>query len=202
VSASITIGAVTLALALTGCTIGPNYSREAAPVSTHYKELKGWKRATPIDDVARGDWWTVYKDRALDSLLPHVEVSNQTVAAAAAAYEEARAVIREAQSALFPVATIGYSVTRTRTGPLALGSNTSAGAGSFGGVTGGRGAIYRTTYTVPISATWDLDIWGRIRRQVPIRRARKPPPPISTMPNSPPRPSSRSPISICAHPIP
>jgi NodT family efflux transporter outer membrane factor (OMF) lipoprotein len=165
-SASINIGAVSLALALAGCMIGPNYSREAAPVSSHYKELKGWKRATPRDDLARGDWWTVYKDHALDTLLPQVEVSNQTVAAAAAAYEEARAVIREAQAALFPVATVGYSVTRTRTGPLAVGANSSAGAGSFGGVTGGRGAIYRTTYTVPISATWDLDVWGRIRRQI------------------------------------
>jgi NodT family efflux transporter outer membrane factor (OMF) lipoprotein len=164
--ASINIGVVTLALALSGCTIGPNYSREAAPVPTHFKELKGWKHATPSDDVARGDWWIVYKDRALDTLLPQVEVSNQTVAAAAAAYEEARAVIREAQAALFPVATVGYTATRTRTGPLALGANSSAGAGSFGGVTGGRGAIYRTTYTVPISATWDLDVWGRIRRQI------------------------------------
>src|SRR5215469_2429359 len=165
-AASINVGALILNLALTGCTIGPNYSREAAPVPTHFKELKGWKHATPSDDIARGDWWTVYKDSALNTLLPQIEVSNQTVAAAAAAYEEARAVIREAQAALFPVATVGYTVTRTRTGPLAVGANTSAGAGSFSGVTGGRGAIYRTTYTVPISATWDLDVWGRIRRQI------------------------------------
>jgi outer membrane protein TolC len=155
-SASINISALTLTLLLTGCTLGPNYSREAAPVPADFKETKGWKRATPSDDLARGAWWTVYKDHALDTLLPQIEVSNQTVAAAAAAYEEARAVIREAQSALFPVATVGYSVTRTRTGPLALGANTSAGAGSFGGVTGGRGAIYRTSYTVPISATYDI----------------------------------------------
>jgi NodT family efflux transporter outer membrane factor (OMF) lipoprotein len=164
-AASLNVGALILALALTGCTLGPNYSREAAPVPTHYKELKGWKRATPSDDIARGDWWTVYKDSALNTLLPQIEVSNQTVAAAAAAYEEARAVIREAQAALFPVGTAGYNVTRTRTGPLAVGGNTSAGAGSFGG-TGRRGAIYTTTYTAPISATWDLDVWGRIRRQI------------------------------------
>jgi NodT family efflux transporter outer membrane factor (OMF) lipoprotein len=163
-SASINIAALAITLALTGCTIGPNYSREAAPVPGQFKELKGWKRANPSDTVARGDWWKVYKDSALDTLLPQIEVSNQTVAAAAAAYEEARAVIREAQGALFPVATVGYTATRTRTGPLAVGANTSAG--SFGGATGGRGAIYRTTYTVPISATWDLDVWGRIRRQV------------------------------------
>jgi hypothetical protein len=84
-AASINIGVLNLTLALTGCTLGPNYSREAAPVPTHYKELKGWKRATPSDDIARGDWWTVFKDSALNTLLPQIEVSNQTVAAAAAA---------------------------------------------------------------------------------------------------------------------
>src|SRR5215469_7867273 len=150
---SINLGALAVTLALTGCTLGPNYSREAAPVPTHFKELKGWKHATPSDDIARGDWWTVYKDSALNTLLPQIEVSNQTVAAAAAAYEEARAVIREAQAALFPVATVGYTVTRTRTGPLAIGGNSSAGAGSVS--TRGRSAIYTTTYTVPISGTWD-----------------------------------------------
>jgi NodT family efflux transporter outer membrane factor (OMF) lipoprotein len=164
-SASVNIGALTLALALTGCAIGPNYSREAAPVSTTFKELKGWKRATPSDDTARGDWWKIYRDRSLDALLPQVEVSNQTVAAAAAAYEEARAVIREAQAALFPVGTVEYTATRTRTGPLAIGSNTSVGAGGAGAA-GPSGAIYSTTYTVPIGATWDLDVWGRIRRQI------------------------------------
>src|SRR5215813_13398606 len=67
-SASVKIGALALSLALAGCTIGPDYSREAAPVPTHSKELKGWKRATPSDDVSRGDWWRVYKDSALDAL--------------------------------------------------------------------------------------------------------------------------------------
>jgi len=152
-----------VALILAGCTIGPNYSPEPAPVPTHYKELKGWKRAQPSDEVARGDWWKVYKDRALDQLLPQIEVSNQTVAAAAAAYEQARAIVREAQAALFPVATAGYSVTRTRTGPLAIGSSTNVGTV---GSTRGRGAIYSTTYSVPINATWDLDVWGRLRRQI------------------------------------
>jgi len=152
-----------VALTLAGCTIGPNYSPEPAPVPTHYKELKGWKRAQPSDEVARGDWWKVYKDRALDQLLPQIEVSNQTVAAAAAAYEQARAIVREAQAALFPVATAGYTVTRTRTGPLAIGGSTNVGTVSN---PRGRGAIYSTTYTVPISATWDLDVWGRLRRQI------------------------------------
>jgi outer membrane protein TolC len=76
-----------LGLELTACTIGPEYLREPAPVPVEYKETKGWKVANPSDDIARGDWWKVYRDHGLDALLPQVEISNQTVAAAAAAYE-------------------------------------------------------------------------------------------------------------------
>jgi NodT family efflux transporter outer membrane factor (OMF) lipoprotein len=148
-----------IALALAGCAVGPNYEREAAPAPTQYKELKGWKLADPRDDVDRGDWWKVYRDPALDTLLPQVEISNQTVAAAAAAFEEAKAVIREAQAALFPTATAGYGVTRTRTGSLA-----GTTGGSAVGV--GLGTRYTTQYNAPISGTWDLDVWGKIRRQI------------------------------------
>jgi NodT family efflux transporter outer membrane factor (OMF) lipoprotein len=148
--------ALIIGLTLAGCAVGPEYSREPAPVPTQYKELKGWKLANPSDAVDRGDWWTVYKDRALDTLLPQVEISNQTVAASAAAYEEARAIIREAQAALFPTATAGYNVTRTRTGALVAGG----GAGAPAGIT------YSTLYTAPISGAWDIDVWGKIRRQI------------------------------------
>jgi NodT family efflux transporter outer membrane factor (OMF) lipoprotein len=155
------VSALIIGLTLAGCTVGPDYSREPAPVPTEYKELKGWKFASPSDTVDRGDWWTVYRDPALDTLLPQVEISNQTVAATAAAYEEARALIREAQAALFPTATAGYSVTRTRTGPLAA---TGGGAGAGGGAP--SGATYSTLYSAPISGVWDIDVWGRIRRQI------------------------------------
>jgi NodT family efflux transporter outer membrane factor (OMF) lipoprotein len=148
---------------LASCTIGPNYVREPAPVPTEYREHKGWKIANPSDDVARGDWWKVYKDRGLNALLPQVEISNQTVAASAAAYEEARAVIREAQAALFPTATAAYTATRTRTGPLAAGGGSGAST-TF--ATPSRGAVYSTLYTAPLNGTWDLDVWGRIRRQI------------------------------------
>ncbi len=148
-----------LGFALAGCAVGPDYSREPAPVPTHFKELNGWKLANPSDAIDRGDWWTVYRDRALDALLPQVEISNQTVAASAAAYEEARAIIREGQAQLFPVATASYSVTRTRTGAL---------AGTTGGSAVGSSlrTRYTTQYSAPISGAWDLDVWGKLRRQI------------------------------------
>ncbi len=149
-----------LAILLDGCAVGPNYSPEPAPVPTEFKELKGWKFASPSDQLDRGDWWAPYRDPQLAELLREVEISNQTVAASAAAYEEARAIIREAQSQLLPVATTGYSVTRTRTGSL---------AGTTGGSAVGTAALgtrYTTQYSVPVSASWDLDVWGKVRRQI------------------------------------
>jgi NodT family efflux transporter outer membrane factor (OMF) lipoprotein len=152
--------ALIVGLALAGCAVGPDYSREPAPASTTYKEQpKGWKAANPSDDVDRGDWWTVYRDRGLDALLPQVEISNQTVAAQAAAYEQARALIREAQATLLPTATAGYNVTRTRTGAL---------AGTTGGSAVGFaiGTRYTSLYSAPISGNWDIDVWGKVRRQI------------------------------------
>jgi NodT family efflux transporter outer membrane factor (OMF) lipoprotein len=144
---------------LAACAVGPNYTPAPAPTATEFKELKGYKHATPRDNVDRGDWWGPYRDPRLSELLRQVEISNQTVAESAAAYEEARAVIREAQSSLFPVATAGYSVTRTRTGAL---------AGTTGGSAVGTslGTRYTTQYLAPISGSWDLDVWGKIRRQI------------------------------------
>ena len=153
--ASRSVAALILALSLAGCAVGPDYSPNAAPVPTQYKELKGWKVATPRDGADRGDWWRFYRDPKLAVLLKQVEISNQTVAAAAASYEQARALVRQAQAALFPTATANYSATHTHTG---------SGAGGFGGAGGGGGNV--TIFTPQLASTWDLDVWGKVRRQI------------------------------------
>ena len=101
--------AVILAVILAACSVGPDYLRPSAPEPAAYKELKGWKRATPRDDIDRGPWWSVFKDKKLDSFEPQVEISNQTVAADEAAYRQTLAVIKEAQAGLFPTVTLNYS---------------------------------------------------------------------------------------------
>jgi len=145
---------VLAASTLTGCfTVGPDYKPAPAPVPTHFKELKGWKLATPSDALDRGDWWAPYRDPKLALLLRQVEVSNQNVAVQAAAYEQARAIIREAQAALFPVVTANYTGTHTHTGPAAITTTGLAGSEA-------------TTYTPQLTGTWDLDVWGKVRRQI------------------------------------
>ncbi len=145
-------------VALAGCAVGPDYVPEAAPTPTQYKELKGWKVATPSNGPGRGDWWSFYRDPKLALLIKQVEISNQTVAAQAAAYEQARALIREAQAALFPVLNASYNATRSYSGP---------GAGAAGAIAiSGAAGNYTTLFVPQLSGTWDLDVWGKVRRQI------------------------------------
>jgi outer membrane protein TolC len=126
--------ALVLPLALVACAVGPDYVPEAAPVPNTFKELKGWKVATPADALDRGDWWAFYRDPKLAFLLKQVEISNQTVAAQAAAYEQARAVVREAQAALFPTVSATYTATRAYNGPKTGAAGAIAAAAASGHV--------------------------------------------------------------------
>jgi NodT family efflux transporter outer membrane factor (OMF) lipoprotein len=149
------------AAALAACTVGPDYKKPDAIVPATFKEMKGfipvgWKLGEPQAAIDRGAWWSVYNDPVLDGLERQVEVSNQTLKQSAAAYEQARAVVQEARAGLFPTATITPGVTRQSSGAE---SASSSGSGSFGGRT-------RTTYSIEGSATWDPDIWGKIRRTI------------------------------------
>jgi NodT family efflux transporter outer membrane factor (OMF) lipoprotein len=152
------ISLLTFVLALAGCAVGPDYVPEPAPVPNTFKELKGWKAATPSDALDRGDWWAFYHDPKLAILLKQVEISNQTVAAQAAAYEQARALIREAQASLFPTLSATYNGTRAYNGPATGAAGAIATAGASGS--------YSSTFTPGFTGTWDLDVWGKVRRQI------------------------------------
>ncbi len=165
------------AVALSACEVGPDYVPALAPVPQNFKELRGralagFKVATPRESVDAGPWWLVYRDPVLDSLERQVEISNQTVAAAAAAYEQARTLIRTAQAALFPTVTASYSVSRNYTGSALLGSSstTTASGGAVAatgtGAATSRHGVTTTVQTTQAALTWDLDVWGKIRRQI------------------------------------
>jgi NodT family efflux transporter outer membrane factor (OMF) lipoprotein len=148
--------ALALALLAAGCKVGPNYARPQAPTAAKFKELAGWKPSHPRDGIDRGAWWSVYNDPQLDTLERQVEISNQTVAEAEASYRQAVALIGEAQSSLLPTLGISPGLTRSK------GGN---GSSSF------AGGAARTQYSVEGTASWDLDVWGRIRRQVESQSA-------------------------------
>jgi NodT family efflux transporter outer membrane factor (OMF) lipoprotein len=145
-----------LTLFVAGCMVGPDYKKPDAPVSPAFKESKGWKISTPRDAIDKGAWWSVYDDPELDRLERMVEVSNQTVKQFEAQYRNAVALVGEARAGLFPTATLTPSVTRGTIG--------GGGGGGSGASSGGRGP--GTIYSVEGAVSWDLDVWGKVRRQV------------------------------------
>jgi NodT family efflux transporter outer membrane factor (OMF) lipoprotein len=152
------------ALSATGCMVGPDYHRPAAPIPVHYKELSGWVPAQPADMAPKGAWWTIYNDPELNQLEARVAISNQNVKAYAAQYAEAQAVVQEARAQLFPVLGATAGVTRSSAGGSGTSGITSTtGTTLLGSSTHGRTF---TDYSLEGTASWDLDVWGRIRRQV------------------------------------
>jgi NodT family efflux transporter outer membrane factor (OMF) lipoprotein len=150
------IATLICAALLTGCARGRDHTPPTVPVAATYKEAPpGWRVAEPADAFDRGPWWQLFNDPLLDELERKVEISNQTLAASEAAYRQARALVREQRAALFPQVTLGASATRSQ-----------ASAGSSG--------VRRdpeTSYRVDIGATWEPDVWGRIRSTVSAAEA-------------------------------
>ena len=144
-----------LAGALSGllgaCAVGPDYKRPDVPVPPQFKELPGWSAAAPADAAPKGDWWTGFNDPLLNQLEPMVAVSNQTVRQDYANYQQALAEVTEARSQLFPTFGLTGSATRSGggAGSPALGGSNVVNAGSLEG-----------------TASWTIDIWGKVRRQV------------------------------------
>jgi NodT family efflux transporter outer membrane factor (OMF) lipoprotein len=153
-----------LPVLLAACAVGPDYQRPSAPTPTAFRETApGWVQAAPADALDRGPWWTLFGDPALDDLAQRVAVSNQNVAAASAAYEQARALVREQRASLFPTVSLDGGATRSGGG----GSRsvvTSTGSNTGAVTTGSRSASNR--YQVSIGASWEPDVWGRLRRGV------------------------------------
>ena len=137
-----------------------------------FKELAGWKPATPMDAIDRGAWWSVYRDPVLDGLERQADVTNQTIKAAEAAYRQAAAEVRVARASLFPVIGVNGGVRTNGSGGGGGGggggvavANSGVG-GSTRSISGSGGSSTTTNYTLEGTVDWDLDLWGRIRRQV------------------------------------
>jgi NodT family efflux transporter outer membrane factor (OMF) lipoprotein len=162
--------------ALSGCMVGPNYHRPPVPVPGQYQELPpGWTVAAPADSAPKGDWWTDFHDPLLDELEPQVAISNQTVRADYANYQEALAEVKVAQAQLFPVLGITGSVSRSG-GPGAAGgttvvTNTGTGTGTGTSTSTSSGTVISRSSVVnagalEATASWTLDLWGQVRRLI------------------------------------
>ena len=135
-----------------GCMVGPDYRRPRAQVPQQYKEatITGvtWKTAAPSDELDPRSWWSIYQDPLLDDLAKQIQCSNQSLKGFAAAYRQALALSYAARSTLLPE----------------LSLTPRAARGRAAGVTS-------TTRSLEVGASWDLDLWGKTRREVQSKRA-------------------------------
>ena len=153
---SAVLWAVSLAVLATGCAVGPDYKRPGTVDVTRFKEAAGWEPAAPADALERGSWWALFGDEQLNTLAAQVEVSNQNVAAAVAAYAQARALVQAQRAALFPTVSLDSSGKR-----IGSSSNSTDVNGN-----GGGGSRVGSNYQLGMGASWEPDVWGRLGRAV------------------------------------
>jgi NodT family efflux transporter outer membrane factor (OMF) lipoprotein len=159
-------------LLLSGCRmVGPNYTHPpVAPVPQAFKEKPpdGWKEAQPSDTALKGKWWEIYNDPRLNSLEDEVNISNQNVLAAEAQYRAARAMVQIARSALYPLVTVGPTVSVAQ-GTGGVSANTGGVSANTGGVSSNQVGVIggtRSNYQIPFDVSYQVDLWGSIRRNI------------------------------------
>lgn len=134
--------------AVAGCSLAPEDGRPEVPAPAAYKEANDWKPAVPSDETPRGAWWRVFGDATLNALEQKVSTSNQDLKAAATRYTQARAVARQTSAALYPEIAAG--------GSAALAQRSA-------NVTPVIKPLDYSDNLLDVTASWELDLWGRVR---------------------------------------
>jgi NodT family efflux transporter outer membrane factor (OMF) lipoprotein len=156
----------TMMLLLTGCMVGPKYhppsplvSATAPPVTykespTQFQETDGWKVAQPQDAMLHGKWWEIYNDSELNALEDQLNINNQNIKQFFENFMEARTLIAQARSQLYPTVgvSLGYSAARTSTN---LSNSTSANPGRVA-----------SEGSLPATVSWEPDLWGKVRNTI------------------------------------
>jgi NodT family efflux transporter outer membrane factor (OMF) lipoprotein len=146
------------ALLLAGCAVGPKYKTPTAPTPPAYKEMGDWKTAQPSDQNLGGNWWEIFHDPQLNDLEQQVNVTNQNLKAAAAQYQQARAVLRYNRADYFPTITANPSAIREK-----YSDNRPASTAISRGLT-------FNDFTVPFNVSYEANAWGRVSRNVEYYR--------------------------------
>jgi NodT family efflux transporter outer membrane factor (OMF) lipoprotein len=145
--------ALSITIACGGCATHSQYVAPGMDTPPAFKE--NWKAAEPGDAIARGRWWEVFGDPSLNALEERIAVSNETLKAAEARFQAARAAVRGARAGLFPQVTASPSIARA-----ALSGNRAVSS-------------YRGPYSdflAPVDVSYEADVWGRIRSTIDVNR--------------------------------
>jgi len=161
------LAVVSLALVLlSGCMVGPNYTRPSVPMAPAFKEAPpasfknddGWKVSQPSDAQLKGNWWDLFGDPQLNELEAKVDGANQTLKMADANYRAARANIGYYRAAEAPTIGVAPGISAVRDSanqPYLSKTIVNNGEGNF---------------TLPLELDYEIDLWGRIHRQVTAAR--------------------------------
>ena len=141
---------------LAACSVGPDYIKPLAvtEMPAAFKNISGWKVATPGDNRLQEKWWERYNDRQLNELEERLNLSNQNIQQAEAQYRQARALVISAKAGYYPTLGVGASGMRTQKSlnvKSTSNNNSTSPAWDF---------------QIPLDLTWEIDLWGRIRRTV------------------------------------
>lgn len=141
---------VTLTALLSQCIVGPDYKKPEVVTPPAW----GWKLAEPQDRVLKGNWWELFHDPVLNRLQEQAKAANQTAQAAMARVDRARATARITESRFFPQLAFDPSLSSFHTQKNHVPSELSA-----------------TAKTLPLDFSYEVDLWGKIRRSFEASRA-------------------------------
>jgi len=138
-----------------GCAVGPDYVKPKVDTPQEYRFAE-----KDVQDTANTEWWKQFDDPVLDQLIAEALANNKNVKIAAANVEQAAGALMQTRSQFFPQVNYSASATRQRASEIAGIPLT--------------GAVIKnpsTTYEALAGASWEIDLWGRIRRLTEAARA-------------------------------
>ena len=152
-----------------GCVVGPKYHPPAPPPPAavykespaNFKDSEGWTIAQPADAKLRGKWWEIFNDPELNTLEDQLDINNQNIKQFFENFMAARAIVREAHAQYYPTLSVVPSFNRSRTS-----GNLSATPVNTSGTGTAAKQLQSTIYSLPLEASWEPDLWGKVRNTV------------------------------------
>jgi outer membrane protein, multidrug efflux system len=146
---------------LAGCAVGPKYQRPAVQAPAAYKTEAPWRVAAPKDALPKGAWWEIFHDAELNDYEQQLLKANQSLAAAQARLNQARALAQVASAGLFPQATTDPNGVRQR----------SSANRPLVSVVSPRSPITQSVYEIPFLLSYEPDLFGKYRRTLEASNA-------------------------------
>src|SRR5271170_6615531 len=153
-------------LPLSGCMVGPKYHAPPAPPAaqaptatykespTQFQDADGWKVAQPQDAMLRGKWWEIYNEPELNALEERLNINNENIKQFFENFMEARTLIAQARSQLYPTASVGPSFQRSRT------------SGNLRNTASANPGVESSVGSLPMTISWEPDLWGKVRNTI------------------------------------